>query len=94
MARIAAEAANRARELQELPSNVVTPSYLADRAQEIAAAHQPITVEVLGREEIEQRGMGGLAAVARGTAEEPQLIALRYQRQRARANAWAWWARP
>ena len=30
-ARIAAEAQNRARELQELPSNVATPSFLADR---------------------------------------------------------------
>jgi leucyl aminopeptidase len=57
---------------------VVTPSYLADRAREIADAHAPITVEVLGRAEIEQRGMGGLAAVAKGSAEEPQLIALRY----------------
>jgi leucyl aminopeptidase len=78
MARIAAEAANRARELQGLPSNVLTPSHLADRARGIAAAHPQITVEVLGRAEIEQRGLGGLAAVARGTAEEPQLIALRY----------------
>ena len=77
-ARVTSEAANRARELQGLPSNVVTPSYLADRAREIADAHAPITVEVLGRAEIEQRGMGGLAAVAKGSAEEPQLIALRY----------------
>jgi len=79
VARVASEAANRARELQGLPSNVVTPSYLADRAREIADAHVPVTVEVLGRAEIEQRKMGGLAAVARGSAEEPQLIALRYQ---------------
>ncbi len=79
VARVGAEATNRVRELQGLPSNVVTPSYLADRAREIAAAHPPITVEVLGRTEIEQRGFGGLAAVARGTAEEPQLIAVRYQ---------------
>jgi leucyl aminopeptidase len=77
-ARVASEAANRARELQSLPSNVVTPSYLADRAREIADAHQQITVEVLGRAEIERRGMGGLAAVAKGSAEEPQLIVLRY----------------
>jgi leucyl aminopeptidase len=78
IARVASEAANRARELQGLPSNVVTPSYLADRAREIAGAHEPITVEVLGRAEIERRGMGGLAAVAKGSAEEPQLIAMRY----------------
>jgi leucyl aminopeptidase len=78
-ARVAAQAANRARELQGLPSNVVTPSYLADRAREIASAHGPITVEVMGRAEIAGRGFGGLEAVARGTAEEPQLISLWYE---------------
>jgi leucyl aminopeptidase len=77
-ARVASEAANRARELQSLPSNVVTPSYLADRARQIADAHEAVTAEVLGRAEIEQRGMGGLTAVAKGSAEEPALIALRY----------------
>jgi leucyl aminopeptidase len=79
VARVTSEAANRARELQGLPSNVVTPSYLADRARELADAHQAISAEVLGRAEISERGMGGLVAVARGSAEEPALIALRYR---------------
>jgi leucyl aminopeptidase len=83
LARIAAEAANRARELQDLPSNVVTPTYLADRAREIAATHESVSVDVLGRAQLEECGMGGLAAVAKGSAEEPQLISLRY----AGANA-------
>ena len=78
VARVSAEAANRARELQNLPANVVTPSYLAARAREIADAHGPVSCEVLGRAEIEERGMGGLTAVAQGSAEEPQLISLRY----------------
>jgi leucyl aminopeptidase len=79
VARIAAEAANRARELQALPSNVVTPTYLADRAREIAAGHDAVTADVMGRAEIEALGMGGLAAVAKGSAEEPCLIVLRYE---------------
>jgi leucyl aminopeptidase len=37
-----------------------------------------VDVEVLGRAEITERGMGGLAAVAQGSAREPQLISLRY----------------
>src|ERR671910_2581603 len=77
-AHVAAEAANRARELQNLPSNVLTPSYLADRATEIAATHESLSVEVLGRAEIDELGMGGLAAVSRGSHEEPQVIVLRY----------------
>src|SRR3954451_9486069 len=75
---VAAEAENRARELQVLPANVVTPSYLASRAREIADAHESVEVEVLGRDEIAERGMGGLVAVAQGSAEEPKLICLRY----------------
>ncbi|HEX3608934.1 MAG TPA: leucyl aminopeptidase [Solirubrobacterales bacterium] len=78
-ARICAEAQNRARDLQSLPSNVATPSFLAARAAEIAAAHDSLSLEVLGREEIAAREMGGLVAVSQGTAEEPKLIVLRYR---------------
>ncbi len=77
-ARVSAEAANRARELQALPANVATPAYLTSRAREIAEAYDAVDVEVLGRSEIAERGMGGLTAVAQGSAEEPQLISLRY----------------
>jgi leucyl aminopeptidase len=77
-ARVCAEAQNRARDLQSLPSNVATPSYLASRAEEIAAADPAVSVEVLGREEIAAHKMGGLVAVSNGTAEEPRLIVLRY----------------
>ncbi len=77
-ARICAEAQNRARDLQSLPSNVATPSYLADRAGEIAAAHDALSIEVFGREEIAAKEMGGLVAVSQGGAEDPRLIVLRY----------------
>ena len=77
-ARVCAEAQNRARDLQSLPSNVATPSFLAARAEEIAAAHDSVSAEVLGREEIAAKEMGGLVAVSQGGPEEPRLIVLRY----------------
>jgi leucyl aminopeptidase len=77
-ARVCAEAQNRARDLQSLPSNVATPSYLANRAEEIAAAHDSLSVEIFGREEIAAKEMGGLVAVSQGGAEDPRLIVLRY----------------
>jgi leucyl aminopeptidase len=77
-ARVCAEAQNRARDLQSLPSNVATPSFLAQRAEEIAAGSDAVNVEVLGREEMVAKKMGGLVAVSQGTAEEPKLIVLRY----------------
>jgi leucyl aminopeptidase len=76
--KVAADAANRARELQNLPANIATPEFLADRAEEIAAAHRAVTVELLDRDGIVARGMGAFAAVAKGTDVEPRLIVLRY----------------
>jgi leucyl aminopeptidase len=77
-ARVCAEAQNRARDLQSLPSNVATPSFLAARAEEIAAGHEAVAVETFGREQIAAKGMGGIVAVSQGGAEEPKLIVLRY----------------
>ncbi|HET6830011.1 MAG TPA: leucyl aminopeptidase [Solirubrobacterales bacterium] len=76
---IAAEAANRARDLQNLPANVADPGYMAARAAEIAAAHDRVEVEVLGPEELAREGMGGLLAVGAGSAKDPALIVLRYR---------------
>jgi leucyl aminopeptidase len=77
-ARVCAEAQNRARDLQSLPSNVATPSFLSRRAREIASAHPAVSTDVLGREEIAAKKMGGLVAVSQGSAEEPKLIVMRY----------------
>jgi leucyl aminopeptidase len=77
-ARVRAEAANAARDLQNTPSNVATPTFLADRAKEIADAHDALSFEAFGPDEIKSRGMGAFASVARGAHEEPRLIVLRY----------------
>jgi leucyl aminopeptidase len=77
-ARVYAEAQNRARDLQSTPANVATPSFLAARAEEIAAGHDTVTVDVLGPEQIAAKGMGGLVAVNRGGGEPSRLIVLRY----------------
>ena len=77
-ARIAAEAQNRARDLQSTPANFATPTDLAERAEEIAACSDALTVEVFGQAELEEKGMGGLLAVSQGGPQEPKLIVLRY----------------
>ncbi|HYZ29781.1 MAG TPA: M17 family peptidase N-terminal domain-containing protein, partial [Thermoleophilaceae bacterium] len=73
-AEIEADAQNAARDLQNLPANVATPEFLADRARRL----EGVEVEAFGREEIVARGMGAFAAVAQGTYAEPQLIVMRY----------------
>ncbi len=77
--RVVAVAQNAARDLQNLPSNVADPVFLAGRAEEITAAHDDLELELLDRDAIAARGMGAFAAVAKGTDSEPRLIVLRYR---------------
>jgi leucyl aminopeptidase len=77
-ARVLAEAQNRARDLQNTPANVATPTFLASRAEEIAAAAEKVSAEILGPAELAEKGMGGLLAVSQGGPQEPRLIVLRY----------------
>jgi leucyl aminopeptidase len=78
-AAVIATAQNRARDLQNTPGNDMTPTALAERATALAAEHDSLAVEVLGRDELLAGGMGAFAAVAQGSYEEPKLIALRYE---------------
>jgi leucyl aminopeptidase len=78
-AELAARAQNAARDLQNLPANVATPVFLAERAGEIADEFETLELELLDREGIVGLGMGAFAAVAQGTYAEPRLIVLRYR---------------
>lgn len=66
------------RELGNLPPNICNPAYLAEQAITLAAEHDNVTCEVLEREQMQALGMGSLLAVARGSANPPKLIVLRY----------------
>jgi leucyl aminopeptidase len=78
-AAIVAEAANSARDLQNRPSNDLTPTALGEHARALAADLDGLTVEVEGRDGILARKMGAFAAVARGSEQPPALITLRYE---------------
>ncbi len=66
------------RYLQMQPGNVCTPSYLAERAKDLAKTHG-LRVTTLDRAAIKSEGMGALLAVAQGSAEEPRFIVLEYK---------------
>jgi leucyl aminopeptidase len=71
---IGADAQNFARELQDTPANDLTPTALAERAQQI----EGVEVEVHGREWMIEQGMGAFLAVAQGSDQEPAVIVARY----------------
>jgi leucyl aminopeptidase len=72
-----ADGADLARTLGNLPSNVCTPTYLAEQAKKLARQFK-LQVDVLDRAELEKLGMGAFMAVARASHEPPKLIVLRY----------------
>ena len=72
-----AEGMNLARELGNLPSNICTPTYVAQQAKEIADKFG-LQLDVLEREDMHKLGMGSLLSVAKGSIEPPKLIVLNY----------------
>ncbi len=82
--RVAAEATNWVRDLANEPANFMTPSDLAERAQQVAQ-ELDLECEVFERTEIEEMGMGAFLGVAQGSRQPPKLIVLRYQGSAAEA---------
>ncbi|MGB0648108.1 MAG: leucyl aminopeptidase [Bradymonadia bacterium] len=72
-----AEGVCLARKLINEPANICTPIRLADLAEEIAKA-PGFSVSILNRQEIIDKGMGGLTAVSQGAAVEPRFIHMSY----------------
>jgi leucyl aminopeptidase len=66
------------RQLQVLPGNTCTPTYLGIQAQDLASRHG-LSVTVMDLAAIRKEGMGGLLAVAQGSAQEPRFLVLEYQ---------------
>ncbi|MBX3663632.1 MAG: leucyl aminopeptidase [Burkholderiales bacterium] len=67
-----------ARDLGNLPGNVCTPSYLADRARDLAK-HYRMKIQVLERADMARLGMNTLLSVAAGSSQPPKLIVLEYR---------------
>ena len=74
-----AEGARLAKELGNLPGNICTPSYLADKARKLADQHDKLKVEVLEEADMEELGMGALLSVSRGSRQPAKLIIMRYK---------------
>ncbi|MFY9611883.1 MAG: leucyl aminopeptidase [Blastocatellia bacterium] len=81
-----AEATNFARSLGFEPGNVMTPTELGRKAQEMAD-REGLACEVLGEDEMKRLGMGALLAVSRGSQEPAQLIILNHKPEGASANS-------
>ncbi len=66
-----------ARHLGDLPSNICTPTYLAQTAQDMAKEFD-LECEILEESDMSALGMGSLLSVSKGSIEPPKLISLSY----------------
>ena len=74
---IIANAVCFARDLENRPGNIATPSHLAKQAIEIGKS-STVDVTIFEREKFTKMGMGALAGVASGTEEPPKFIIMEY----------------
>jgi leucyl aminopeptidase len=69
---------NITKDLGNLPPNICTPSYLAERAVELAQQYG-MTCTVLEEKDMRALNMGSLLSVAQGSEQPPKLIVLEYR---------------
>ncbi|MDP4085658.1 MAG: leucyl aminopeptidase [Bacillota bacterium] len=69
---------NSARNLVNIPGNLLTAEEMANYAIDLAAKYD-FEVEILEKDEIESLGMGAFLAVNQGSTEPPRMIVLKYQ---------------
>lgn len=69
----------KARDLVNEPANHVTPSFLAEQAQEIAKNNPSISVKILDKEQVAKLKMNAFLAIDQGSAEELKFIHLKYK---------------
>ncbi len=65
------------KDLGNLPSNICTPSYLADTARRLAKEFG-FGIEVLDRKQLEALKMGSFLSVTKGSEEPPKFIVLKH----------------
>ncbi len=76
---ILGRATNLARSLVNEPGNRVNPSQLAEKARQIAEKYD-LQVEILDEQQMEEKGMASVLAVARGSDEPARFIILSHMR--------------
>lgn len=76
-----------ARDLQNAPGNVMTPTALAAAAKNLASGAPEISVKVLDEAAMKKLGMGALLGVSQGSRQPAKLIHLTYRPKKRKRGA-------
>ncbi|MCA8944193.1 MAG: leucyl aminopeptidase, partial [Planctomycetes bacterium] len=76
LGKITAESTVFARDIENRPGNIVTPTYFSKESRKLAGPN--LRVKILDEKEMERLGMGAFLGVSRGSAEPAKLCILDY----------------
>jgi leucyl aminopeptidase len=74
---IVGSAVNFARQLVSMPSNYVTPKYIAQQSENIAK-DEGLDIKIIDKYMLEQMGMNAILFVGKGSIHSPRLIVMQY----------------
>ena len=70
---------NATRDLGNAPSNVCTPTFLANQAKKLARAYPSLTTTVLEEKQMAKLGMGAFLSVSKGSDEPGKMVIMHYK---------------
>lgn len=74
-----AAALTYAKDLDNQPGNICTPSYLAQQAQLLSKNYKNLKTHILDEQQLQKLKMGGILAVSQGSDQAAKLITVEYQ---------------
>ncbi len=74
-----AEATNMARDLANMPPNILTPWYVVELVQQTFSGNPNVVIDVIDVQRATELGMGAFLGVAQGASVPPAILVLRYQ---------------
>jgi leucyl aminopeptidase len=80
-----ADGVRTVRDMGNAPANVMTPTRVAERAEEVAKS-VGVKCTIYDKRAIEKMKMGGLLAVNKGSVEEPRFVVLEYAPRKAKTH--------
>ena len=70
---------NATRDLSNAPSNLCTPTYLAEQAKKLAKTYPKLSTTVLDEKQMARLGMGAFLSVSKGSDEPGKMIVMQYK---------------
>lgn len=71
-------AVNTARYLADTPANIATPDFMAREAKKIFLKNKKVSVEILGKKQLEKLKMNAHLGVGGGSKHEPRFVVIKY----------------